>query len=192
MVKSFCSKYFRVEVKVTLLNLHSRKQLPSEDLLKYFHRFHDISLDYHVKYEESELIEVCIDNMLPEFRAHLENLDISQFASLLQKAKKTALLVKPYFEKVREKKSQQALTASTAAALSGNKRKKLMEIFFEEPPPLLFTMEELMVVFDKWVQDDVINLPQISKPPTEEEKRDPKFCRYHRYVHHPTADYRSL
>uniref|UniRef100_A0A2N9HC24 Integrase catalytic domain-containing protein n=1 Tax=Fagus sylvatica TaxID=28930 RepID=A0A2N9HC24_FAGSY len=33
---------------------------------------------------------------------------------------------------------------------------------------------------------------EINKPPTEEEKRDPKFCRYHRYVHHPTADCRSL
>ena len=105
MVESFCSKYFRVEVKVTLLNLHSTKQLPSEDLLKYIHCFHDISLDCHVKYEESELVEVCIDNMLPEFRAYLENLDISQFALLLQKARKIALSVKPHSEKAREKKS---------------------------------------------------------------------------------------
>ena len=59
-----------------------------------------------MKYEESELVEVCIDNMLPEFRAHLENLDISQFAPLLQKARKTALSVKPHSKKIREKKSQ--------------------------------------------------------------------------------------
>uniref|UniRef100_A0A2N9G9A0 RNA-directed DNA polymerase n=1 Tax=Fagus sylvatica TaxID=28930 RepID=A0A2N9G9A0_FAGSY len=172
MVESFCSKYFHVEEKITLLNLHSTKQLPGEDLLKYIHRFHDISLDCHVKYEESELVEVCIDNMLPEFRAHLENLDISQFAPLLQKARKTALSVKPHSEKAREKKSQhQALTVSTTTAPSGNKRKRPIEKVFEEPPPLPFT---------------------INKPPTEEEKRDPKFCRYHRYVHHPTADCRSL
>ena len=137
MVESFCCKYFHVEEKVTLLILHSTKQLPSEDLLKYIHRFHDISLDCHVKYEESELVEVCIDNILPEFRAHLENLDISQFAPLLQKARKIALSIKPHFEKVREKKTQpQALTMSTAAALSGNKRKKPIEKVFEEPPPL--------------------------------------------------------
>uniref|UniRef100_A0A2N9IPK6 RNA-directed DNA polymerase n=1 Tax=Fagus sylvatica TaxID=28930 RepID=A0A2N9IPK6_FAGSY len=169
------------------------KQLPGEDLLKYIHRFRDISLDCHVKYEESELVEVCIDNMLPEFRAHLENLDISQFAPLLQKARKTALSVKPHSEKAREKKSQpQALTVSTTAAPTGNKRKRPTEKVFEEPPPLPFTVEEMMVIFDKWVKDEVIKLPQINKPPTEEEKRDPKFCRYHRYVHHPTADCRSL
>uniref|UniRef100_A0A2N9IRR7 Integrase catalytic domain-containing protein n=1 Tax=Fagus sylvatica TaxID=28930 RepID=A0A2N9IRR7_FAGSY len=193
MVESFCSKYFHVEEKITLLNLHSTKQLPGEDLLKYIHRFRDISLDCHVKYEESELVEVCIDNMLPEFRAHLENLDISQFAPLLQKARKTALSVKPHSEKAREKKSQhQALTVSTTAVPTGNKRKRPIEKVFEEPPPLPFTVEEMMVIFDKWVKDEVIKLPQINKPPTEEEKRDPKFCRYHRYVHHPTADCRSL
>ena len=83
IVESFCSKYFHVEEKITLLNLHSTKQLPGEDLLKYIHRFRDISLDCHMKYEENELVEVCIDNKLPEFRAHIENLDISQFAPLL-------------------------------------------------------------------------------------------------------------
>uniref|UniRef100_A0A2N9E8C8 Integrase catalytic domain-containing protein n=1 Tax=Fagus sylvatica TaxID=28930 RepID=A0A2N9E8C8_FAGSY len=191
--RAYTCKYFHVEEKITLLNLHSTKQLPGEDLLKYIHRFRDISLDCHVKYEESELVEVCIDNMLPEFRAHLENLDISQFAPLLQKARKTALSVKPHSEKAREKKSQpQALTVSTTAAPTGNKRKRPTEKVFEEPPPLPFTVEEMMVIFDKWVKDEVIKLPQINKPPTEEEKRDPKFCRYHRYVHHPTADCRSL
>uniref|UniRef100_A0A2N9GSF0 RNA-directed DNA polymerase n=1 Tax=Fagus sylvatica TaxID=28930 RepID=A0A2N9GSF0_FAGSY len=136
MVESFCSKYFHVEEKITLLNLHSTKQLPGEDLLKYIHRFRDISLDCHVKYEESELVEVCIDNMLPEFRAHLENLDISQFAPLLQKARKTALSVKPHSEKAREKKSQhQALTVSTTAAPTGNKRKRPIEKVFEEATP---------------------------------------------------------
>uniref|UniRef100_A0A2N9ENN0 Integrase catalytic domain-containing protein n=1 Tax=Fagus sylvatica TaxID=28930 RepID=A0A2N9ENN0_FAGSY len=166
MVESFCSKYFHVEEKITLLNLHSTKQLPGEDLLKYIHRFRDISLDCHVKYEESELVE---------------------------KARKTALSVKPHSEKAREKKSQhQALTVSTTAVPTGNKRKRPIEKVFEEPPPLPFTVEEMMVIFDKWVKDEVIKLPQINKPPTEEEKRDPKFCRYHRYVHHPTADCRSL
>uniref|UniRef100_A0A2N9JB12 RNA-directed DNA polymerase n=1 Tax=Fagus sylvatica TaxID=28930 RepID=A0A2N9JB12_FAGSY len=164
MVESFCSKYFHVEEKITLLNLHSTKQLPGEDLLKYIHRF-------------------------PGYFFGLPR----EFAPLLQKARKTALSVKPHSEKAREKKSQhQALTVSTTAAPTGNKRKRPIEKVFEEPPPLPFTVEEMMVIFDKWVKDEVIKLPQINKPPTEEEKRDPKFCRYHRYVHHPTADCRSL
>jgi hypothetical protein len=105
MVELFCGKYFQAEEKITLVNLHTTKQTNGEDLLRYIHRFRDISLDCYANYEEGELVGVCIDNMLPEFRAHLENLDISRFAQLLLKARKTALSVKPHVEKPKEKKS---------------------------------------------------------------------------------------
>uniref|UniRef100_A0A2N9GAJ7 RNA-directed DNA polymerase n=1 Tax=Fagus sylvatica TaxID=28930 RepID=A0A2N9GAJ7_FAGSY len=152
------------------------KQQIGEDLVKYIHRFRDVSLDCHVKYQEGELVEVCIDNMLPEFRAHLENLDITRFAPLLQKARKTAISVKPQVEKSRDKKSlPQTLTVSTATAPSGTKRKNPTDKAYEEPPPLPFTAEEMMAIFDKWVQDQVIKLPKISKQPTPEEQKDPKW-----------------
>jgi hypothetical protein len=138
-----------------------------------------VSLDCHVKYQERELVEVCIDSMLPEFRAHLENLDISWFAPLLQKARKTAIFVKPYIEKGRDKKGLlQTLTMSTAAASSRSKRKNSTEKVYEEPLPLPFTAEEMMVIFYKWVQDEVIKLPKITKQPTVEEKKNLKYCRY--------------
>ena len=53
-----------------------------------------VSLDCYANYEGNELVGVCIGNMLPEFRDHLKNLDISRFAQLLQKARKTTLSVK--------------------------------------------------------------------------------------------------
>ena len=132
---------------------------------------------------------MCIDNMLPEFRAHLENLDISWFAPLLQKARKTAVSVKPQVEKGKDKKGLlQTLTVSIATTANGIKRKNSMEKVYEEPPPFPFTAEEMMAIFDKWVKDEVIKLPQVTKQPTAEEKKDLKYFHYHRYVHHPTVD----
>uniref|UniRef100_A0A2N9G2A5 Integrase catalytic domain-containing protein n=1 Tax=Fagus sylvatica TaxID=28930 RepID=A0A2N9G2A5_FAGSY len=108
-------------------------------------------------------------------------------------ARKTALSVKPQVERSRDKKSlPQTLTVSTATTPSGTKRKNSTEKAYEEPPPLPFTAEEMMAIFDKWVQDQVIKLPKISKQPTAEEQKDPKYCRYHRYVNHPTVDCRTL
>uniref|UniRef100_A0A2N9EE51 Integrase catalytic domain-containing protein n=1 Tax=Fagus sylvatica TaxID=28930 RepID=A0A2N9EE51_FAGSY len=78
------------------------------------------------------------------------------------------------------------------AAPSGTKRKNPTDKAYEEPPPLPFTAEEMMAIFDKWVQDQVIKLPKISKQPTAEEQKNPKYCRYHRYVNHPTVDCRTL
>jgi hypothetical protein len=186
MVELFCGKYFQAEEKITLVNLHTTKQTNGEDLLRYIHRFRDISLDCYANYEEGELVGVCIDNMLPEFRAHLENLDISRFAQLLQKARKTALSVKPHTEKPKEKKSQpQVLTVSAV----NNKRNKSNERSFEEPPPPVpCTLEEMMAILNKWVANGIVKLPEISKKVIEEDKKNPKFCYFHQYVHHSTAD----
>uniref|UniRef100_A0A2N9J026 Retrotransposon gag domain-containing protein n=1 Tax=Fagus sylvatica TaxID=28930 RepID=A0A2N9J026_FAGSY len=186
MVELFGGKYFQAEEKITLVNLHTTKQASGEDLLRYIHRFRNISLDCYANYEEGKLVGVCIDNMLPEFRAHLENLDISRFAQLLQKARKTALSIKPHTEKPKEKKSQsQVLTVSTV----NNKRKKPSERSFEEPPPPVpCTLEEMMAILNKWVADGIIKLPEVSKKATEEDKKNPKFCYFHQYVHHSIAD----
>jgi hypothetical protein len=57
---------------------------------------------------------------------------------------------------------------STAATASNTKRKNSTEKVYEELPPLPFTAEEMMAIFDKWVQDQVIKLPKITKQPTAE------------------------
>ena len=187
MVELFCGKYFQVEEKITLVNLHTTKKTSGEDLLHYIHCFRDISLDCYANYEEGELAGVCIDNMLPKFQAHLENLDISRFAQLLQKAWKMALLVKPHIEKPKEKKSQpQVLTVSTV----NNKRKKSAERPFEKPLSLVpCTLEEMIAILNKWVVDGIIKLPEAPKKVAEEDKKNPKFCYFHQYIHHSIADY---
>uniref|UniRef100_A0A2N9EQI3 Uncharacterized protein n=1 Tax=Fagus sylvatica TaxID=28930 RepID=A0A2N9EQI3_FAGSY len=121
MVESFCSKYFHVEEKITLVNLHSTKQQIGEDLVKYIHRFRGRVLGL--------------------------SCEVSRGG---------ASRVKPQVEKSRDKKSlPQTLTVSTATAPSGTKRKNPTDKAYEEPPPLPFTAEEMMAIFDKWVQDQV-------------------------------------
>uniref|UniRef100_A0A2N9HA43 Integrase catalytic domain-containing protein n=1 Tax=Fagus sylvatica TaxID=28930 RepID=A0A2N9HA43_FAGSY len=124
MVELFCGKYFQAEEKITLVNLHTTKQASGEDLLRYIHRFRDIFLDCYANYEEGELV------------------------GLLQKARKTALSVKPHTEKPKEKKNPpQVLTVSTV----NNKRKKSNERSFDEaPPPVPCTLEEMKAILDKW------------------------------------------
>jgi hypothetical protein len=69
------------------------------------------------------------------------------------------------------------------------KRKKSTEKTFEEPPPSVpCTMEEMIDILDKLVVDGKIKLLEAQKKATEEDKKNPKFCRFHRYVHHSTAD----
>ena len=90
MVDVFCTKYFHEEETIMLTTLQATKQRNGEDLMEYIKRFRDIALECYDHCEERTLVEMCMTNMIREFRAVLENLEISQFAQLLQKARKTA------------------------------------------------------------------------------------------------------
>ena len=44
------------------------------------------------------------------------------------------------------------------------------------------------MLLDKWIADRVFKPNQVFREPKEEERRDPRFCRLHNYVQHPTAE----
>ena len=60
-----------------LTTLQVTKQKNGEDLMEYNKRFRDIALDCYDHCEERTLVEMCMTNMIREYRAVLENLEIS-------------------------------------------------------------------------------------------------------------------
>ena len=79
--------------------------------------------------------------------------------------------------------------ASQAMAVStGNQRRKTKGREYDTPPPLPCTPKELEVLLDKWIVDGIFKPNQVSREPTEEERRDPCFCRLRNYVQHATAE----
>ena len=188
MVDVFYTKYFHREEMVTLATLQGTKQKSGEDLMEYFKRFRDIALNRYDHCEEKDAREMCMGNMIMGYRAVLENLELSQFAQLLQKAKKIAQLVRPSSDKPKKWRSTtQAMTMST-----GEKKRKLDGKEYESPPPIPCTPKELDVLLDKWIVDGVFKLDQVSREPTEKEWRDPCLCRLHNYVQHATTEYWAL
>ena len=77
MVDVFCTKYFHREETVTLATLQVTKQRNCEDLMEYIKKFKDIALDCYDHCEERTLVEMCMTNMIREYKAVLENLEIS-------------------------------------------------------------------------------------------------------------------
>ena len=68
--------FYREEI-VTLATLQATKQRNGEDLMKYIKKFGDIALDCYDHCEERTLVEMCMTNMIREYRAVLKNLKIS-------------------------------------------------------------------------------------------------------------------
>ena len=77
MVGVFCTKYFHREETVTLATLQATKQRNGENLMEYIKKFKDIALDCYDHCEERTLVEMCMTNMIREYKAVLENLEIS-------------------------------------------------------------------------------------------------------------------
>ena len=119
-------------------------------------------------------------NMIREYRVVLENLEISQFAQLLQKARKTAQSIKPSMDK---RSALQVMAVSTS-----EQRRKTDGMEYDTPLPIPCTLKELDVLLDKWIAEGGFKPNQVSREPTEEERRDPRFCHLHNYVQHPTIE----
>ena len=135
IVDAFCTKYFHGEETVMLATLQATKQRNGKDLMEYIKRFRDIALDCYDHCEERTLVEMCMTNMIKKYRAVLENLEISQFAQLLQKARKTAQSVKPSLDK---RNALQAMAVSTS-----ERRRKTDGREYDTSPPIPCTLKEL-------------------------------------------------
>ena len=59
---------------------------------------------------------------------------------------------------------------------------------YDTPPPIPCTPKELNALLDKWIANRVFKPNQVSREPTEEERRDPRFCRLHNYMQHPITE----
>ena len=99
-----------------------------------------------------------------EYRAHLKNLDIIQFAHLVQKACKTTVSVKPFTaERPKSEKKNAPLAVSTNEPIVREKWKREEE---EKYPPVPCTNEEMNAVIDKWMVDGVLRPFKPIREPT--------------------------
>ncbi|KAK9996679.1 hypothetical protein SO802_021365 [Lithocarpus litseifolius] len=74
------------------------------------------------------------------------------------------------------------------AVSTSERRRKADGREYDTPPSLPCTPKELYVLLDKWIADGVFKPNQVSREPTEEERRDPRFFRLHNCVQRPTPE----
>jgi len=89
-------------------------------------------------------------------------------------------------------RTKRVLVPQAMTAPVGEKRKKLEGKVFEKPPMIPCTAEELNHVLDKWIGDEIVRPFTLSRPPTEEERKNHLFCRIYNYVKCSTKDYWTL
>lgn len=232
MVAAFYKKYFFVSEQITFLDLGKMFQRNNEHPNDYVKRFRIQALNCHnPNVTEQQLVESCINGMVPIYRALLENLRFQTFSELHEAAKRSTTTTPALLERTRPTKSEEAHETrgnrrlvnkqyntgpSVSVVGEGGRRKapaakqppKRAAPAHQAAPPrkaatkapvqpqeageaaldFPFPIDEVIELLEAWIQDDAIKLPPIRRPPTEEEMENPKYCRYHRFVHHPTNE----
>ncbi|KAK9901408.1 hypothetical protein M0R45_002149 [Rubus argutus] len=178
LASKFCKKYFEHEERVTITQLNYTRQRAGENLVDFVRRFRDLALDCYDEKGEESLVEICISNILPEYRVYLENVGMGQFSGLMDAAKKTSVSVKAQ----RSWRSDKKDSPQTLAIEERPSYKKKRETF----PAIPCSNEEFHAILDTMFADGVIKLPRPQRPPSKEEKNDPRYCRYHQFVGHPS------
>ncbi|CAL2271168.1 unnamed protein product [Prunus armeniaca] len=154
--------------------------------------FRDLALDCYDEKDEEALVEICISNIVADYRVYLENIGISQFSRLLEAVRKTSMSIKPPRQRTwrnEKKEAHQTLAIDDKPSNDYNSRKRKDR---ETYPPLPCKDEEFHAILDTMIADGVIKPVRPYKILTQEEKNDPRYCRYHQFVVHPTTACQSL
>lgn len=121
----FRKKYFQHEDKVTTSQptIHEH----GEDPMTFVRRFWDFALDCYYEKDKEALEEICIGNIVPDYRVYLDNIGISQFLRLLEAVRKTNMLVNPAIQRSwrnEKKEAYQALAVKDRSNYNFWKRKE--------------------------------------------------------------------
>ncbi|CAL9025182.1 unnamed protein product [Prunus brigantina] len=77
LASQFCKKYFQHEERVTTTQLNNTRQKHGEDPVDFLRRFRDLALDCYDEKDKEALVEICISNIVADYRVYLENIGIS-------------------------------------------------------------------------------------------------------------------
>ena len=93
---------------------------------------------------------------------------------------------------MRFNKREPSVNAAQVENSKTEKRPRIDKPRFERSsaPTLTYpcSMGKVHTVLTQWLRDGNIKLPKVEHLPSDEEKNNPKFCRFHRIVGHPTKD----
>ncbi|KAM2542509.1 hypothetical protein TB2_021927 [Malus domestica] len=78
-----------------MTQLNNTQQKHEDDLVTFVKHFRDLALDCYDKKDEEALVEICISNIIIDYKVYLENIGINQFLSLLDAMRKTNFSIKP-------------------------------------------------------------------------------------------------
>ncbi|KAB2625597.1 hypothetical protein D8674_017257 [Pyrus ussuriensis x Pyrus communis] len=140
--------------------------------------FRDLAFDCYDEKDEETLMEICISNIVADYKVYLEYIGINQFSRLLEAMRKTSLSIKP----------------STGRSWKFDKNEAYHTLVSDRETylPLTCSDKEFQVILDTMLEDGAMKLPRPYKTPSKEDRKDLRYYSYHQYVGHPSIVCQTL
>ena len=194
LVNAFCTKFFIATPKVEIADLSKDPQRKDESPFNYVARLKERALDCKDVISETSLVGIYVSGLQSKYRLHIENHITPNFFELMIQVKNTEASVSeadreefyggarkwgnkpPFLEKKRKKEKIEVNVVE--------QRSRDREIRTKIP------LERYQI--NAWIEDGQLKLKPIERQPTPEEKRDPKYCMFHRTIGHSNPDCYSV
>lgn len=137
-----------------------------------------------------------MNNILPKFRVHLENLNLDIFSQLIRAVRKMSVSVKLLVTRKPEKETPYVIYIEKRDTLWNSNKGRLYERRPRRELPLEWLVPcndvELKEISDKWTKDSLFKPSSFYKEVSKKDKSNPKFCRHHQTTNHSKGGCRFI
>ncbi|XP_062028715.1 uncharacterized protein LOC133744662 [Rosa rugosa] len=206
MEKEFLNRFFSTRRIVSMLELTNTKQQNDERAVEFINRWRALSLDCKDRLSELSAVEMCIQGMHWDLLYILQGIKPRTFEELATRAHDMEFSIASHsrrkdeiVESHNQKRVMESLAITTpvkiTARVKSNNQNKLEPTHDQTRQRTLRELEAKIYPFpdsdvvdmvENLLQNKIIKLPYCKRPEEMHRINDPKYCKYHRVIGHPT------
>ncbi|KAM1348395.1 hypothetical protein ACFX2F_002576 [Malus domestica] len=214
--REFLNRFYSTRRTVSMLELTSTKQWKDEPVIDYINRWRTLSLDCKDRLSETSSIEMCIQGMQWGLQYIFQGIKPQTFEELATRAHDMELSIAHHgkkepiadykndkvlgtkVEKATWKPTKEAMTVNTTPVKISTRGKAIQTEAFRDQEMRRRTLKELeekiypfpdsdvVAMLDDLLDKKVISLPECRRPEEMNRTDNPRYCKFHRFISHPT------
>ena len=201
MQKAFLAQFVSSKKKVSIIDLAEAKQKPDEGINEFISRWRSLNLQCSEKLTEHSAVQMCSNNLLPEIATFVSTAEPQTFEALVSKAsnverqvaRKKFMTQKASFKDHETHSTDESLatfvkTDTKSNACKGKEGSRKLTLKERKEVKYSFDDDDVEQIFNELYKAKAIELPKPKRMSEVNKTKDPRYCRYHCVLSHPTKD----